>query len=94
MGGDFSFLQTHWHPVKVIVAAVDVVPANTVSGPFAEFVLTDAGDDVPQSAVAGDPITNACAPTVYTAVPDACVYDVPEALKVPTLGFAAGTPRL
>jgi hypothetical protein len=80
--------------VKLIVAAVDVAPAVTVSGPFAEFVFTEAGDDDPQSGVAGVPDTNAWAPTVYATVPVACVYDVPEALKVPTLGFAAGTPRL
>ena len=62
--GTFDLSQTHWQPVKLMVAAVDVAPAVTVSDPFAEFVFTEAGDDIPQSAVPPDPGAKACAATV------------------------------
>jgi hypothetical protein len=66
-------------------AAVDVVAAVTVNWPLVELVLTAADDGLQDDA---------CAPTVYATAPLAWVYVVPEALNVPTLGFAAGTPRL
>ena len=89
----FLLLFFYWHPAKLMVAAVDVAPAVTVNCPLAEFVLTVSEDGL-QSAVPPKPGTNACAPTVYATAPVACVYVVPELLKVPTLGLAAGTPRL